>query len=66
MAYFESVQQGDKGLLATEFFPSVCQGDSANAPANGFYESVLAVGGGETYLQQFRVDATAESFEIKR
>ena len=64
MAYFESACQGNKGAVATEFFPSFCQGDSASSPASGFYESVLAVGGKETYLQRFTVDQTATSFEI--
>ena len=66
MAYFESACQGDTGAVATEFFPSFCQGDSASSPASGYYESVLAVGGGETYLIQFQVDQTARTFEIVR
>ena len=64
MAYFESACQGNKGAVATEFFPSFCQGDSADNPASGFYESVLAVGGGETYLQQFQLNSGIRSFEI--
>ena len=65
MSYYESACQGDAGSSPdTKYYESFCQGDPASAASDKFFQSVMAFGGGDTYLIQFTVDITATSFEI--